>query len=253
LRANCLEIASRTGQLPIIVEVVPERSDRCIGVTLVVDQHYTPVRAYCVRRLQLYPYFLGRQFVHPYELGANVHCESVIDDEAVEAATRLVRHARFHGVITVEFRRDPTDGSLKLIKTDPRVVRATALSTALNLDVPTTLYDVFSGRPVRSAGVYQERIGWLWPTWYLETLWHNRRRAALAAQLLALARDIWKVRTFAYLSLRDPFPALVDGWRMGQKWGQAARLMARRFLPRDSASPQSRAESSRRISSTTDA
>jgi predicted ATP-grasp superfamily ATP-dependent carboligase len=93
VRARCLAIAARTGELPMIVEVVPGRSDRCVGVSMVVDRDHAPVVAYGVRRLQLRLYASDSRFVHPYELGANVYCESVHDDEAVEAATRFVRAA----------------------------------------------------------------------------------------------------------------------------------------------------------------
>ena len=177
---------------------------------MVVDREQVPVVAYCVRRLQLRLYASDSRFVHPYELGANVYCESVRDDEALEAATRFVRTARFYGAITVEFRRDARDEGLTLIKADPRVVRATSLSTALGLDVPAALYDVFTGAARPAAAGYPERVAWMWPTWYLQTVGQNRRRASLARQLWAVARNVHRIRAFAYLSVRDPRPALAD-------------------------------------------
>jgi predicted ATP-grasp superfamily ATP-dependent carboligase len=210
VRARCLAIAARTGEMPMIVEVVPGRSDRCVGVSMVVDREQVPVVAYCVRRLQLRLYASDSRFVHPYELGANVYCESVRDDEALEAATRFVRAARFYGAITVEFRRDARDEGLTLIKADPRVVRATSLSSALGLDVPTALYDVFAGAGRPPAAGYPERVAWMWPTWYLQTVGQNRRGASLARQLWAVARNAHRIRAFAYLSVRDPRPALAD-------------------------------------------
>src|SRR4029434_9452330 len=134
-----------TGELAMIVEVVPGRSGRCVGVSMVVGRDQVPVVGYCVRRLQLRLYASDSRFVHPYELGANVYCESVHDDEAIETAARFVQAARFYGAITVEFRRDARDDRLTLIKVQPRVVRATSLSTALGLDVPTALYNLFIG------------------------------------------------------------------------------------------------------------
>jgi len=210
VRARCLAIAARTGELPMIVEVVPGRSDRCVGVSMVVGRDQVPVVAYCVRRLQLRLYASDSRFVHPYELGANVYCESVRDDEAIEAAARFVRAARFYGAITVEFRRDARDEGLTLIKADPRVVRATSLSTALGLDVPAALYDVFTGAARPAAAGYPERVAWMWPTWYVQTVGQNRRRASLARQLWAVARNAHRIRAFAYLSVRDPRPALAD-------------------------------------------
>ncbi len=248
VRARCLAIAARTGELPMIVEVVPGRSDRCVGVSMVVGRDQVPVVAYCVRRLQLRLYASDSRFVHPYELGANVYCESVRDDEAIEAAARFVRAARFYGAITVEFRRDARDEGLTLIKADPRVVRATSLSSALGLDVPAALYDVFTGAPRPAAtgyregvatgyreGVatgYRERVAWMWPAWYLHTVGQNRGRASVARQLWAVARNAHRVRAFAYLSVRDPRPALADLAQFARYWrASLRRWLAGRVLP----------------------
>ncbi|HEY7040345.1 MAG TPA: hypothetical protein VID28_15905 [Methylomirabilota bacterium] len=232
VRERCLAIAARTGEMPMIVEVVPGRSDRCVGVSLVVGRDHEPVVAYCVRRLQLRLYASDSRFVHPYELGANVYCESVRDDEAVEAATRFVRATRFYGAITVEFRRDARDEGLTLIKVDPRVVRATSLSSALGLDVPAALYDAFTaGRPPRVT-TYPERVAWMWPAWYLHTVGQNRGRASITRQLWAVARNAHRIRAFAYLSVRDPRPALADLASFGRHWrASLRRWIAQTVLP----------------------
>jgi predicted ATP-grasp superfamily ATP-dependent carboligase len=234
VRQGCLDIAARTGEFPMIAEVIPGLSDRCVGVSMVVNRAHVPVVQYCVKRLQLYLYALDSAFIHPYELGANVYCESVRDDEAVEAATRFVRQAGFYGAITVEFRRDATDGRLTLIKADPRVVRATSLSTALGLDVPAALYDAFDGGRHDVAPSYREGIAWIWPTWYLDTIWQNRTRVPLARQLWALVRNAHRVRSFAYLSLRDPMPAVVDVVRAAGNWLRTGRDAAVRVAVRPS-------------------
>jgi len=163
-------------------------------------------------------------------MGGNVYCESVRDDEAVEAATRLVRHARFHGAITVEFRRDARDEGLTLVKADPRVVRATALSTVLGMDVSAALYDVFTGRPPVPAKAYPTGVAWLWSSWYVDTVWANRHRAPLGAQLWAIIRNVHRIRAFAYLSLGDPRPALTDLARLVQKHGGSLRSLPNRIL-----------------------
>lgn len=236
VRARCLAIAARTGELPMIVEVVPGRSDRCVGVSMVVDRDQVPVVAYCVRRLQLRLYASDARFVHPYELGANVYCESVRDDEALEAAIRFVRAARFYGAITVEFRRDARDEGLTLIKADPRVVRATSLSSELGLDVPAALYDVFTGAVRPATAGYPERVAWMWPAWYLHTVGQNRGRASLVRQLWAVARNAHRIRAFAYLSLRDPRPALADLVGFAGQWRASFRAwLAGTVLPPASA------------------
>jgi len=210
MEIRCLEITSRTGMLPMIQEVVPGDTDTCIGVSMVVDRNHEPVVWYCVRRLKLYPYSIKGQCAHPYELGANIYCESTHDDEAVDAARSLVRRARYYGMITVEFRRDSTDGSLKLIKADPRPVRATSLSTALGLDLPTTLYHVFTDGQLNPPQSYPDGVAWLWLAPYIKTLWKNRLHSPIRRELFALLRDFRRVKAFGMLSLRDPLPFLLE-------------------------------------------
>ncbi len=162
----------------------------------------------------MYTYSRGGLFAHPYELGANIYCESIHDDEASEAAKRIVRQANYVGLITIEFRRDSTNGSLKLIKVDPRPVRATSLSTVLGLDLPTTLYQVFTGGQVTPSHSYPDGIAWLWVSTYVETLWDNRFNNPVRKEIIALLRNFRRVKAFGLLSARDLFPFLVTMKRL---------------------------------------
>ena len=235
---RCREVAARTGEWPMIVEVVPGQSNTCVGVSIVLAPGGEPVAWFAVKRLQLRPYANDEGFVHPYELGANVYCESVHDDEAVSAATRLLRAAGYWGVATVEFRRDAVDGALKLIKVDPRFVRATGLSRSLGVDLPRALYGAFTGAsspPPQSA--YPAGIGWIWASWYLETV-RRQGMPVVVRSLAALVRDARRIRSAAYLSARDPMPFAVDGWRWLVAWaGMKAGGVRRRLglaVPRQS-------------------
>jgi len=250
IRANCLEIFSRLGEFPMIAEVVPGEANQCIGVSMVVDSRSDPVLAYCMKRLKLYTYSRGG-FVHPYELGANVYCESVRDDEALEVATRLARATRYSGVITFEFRRDSRDGRLLLIKADPRFIRATSLSTALGMDIPTALYRVYTEDRVEPVSTtYREGVAWLWPTMYLENLWENRGDRPVRRELLALVRNLHRVEALAQLSLRDPVPALMHVQWRGRVWlGARCRGLARRIGSAARRAPTLRVSSSATSSS----
>jgi D-aspartate ligase len=235
--AECLKIAERLGEFPLIAEVVPGDATHCIGVCMLVDHRQTPVIAYVMKRLRLFTYSRGG-FVHPYELGANVYCESVHDSEAIDAATRLVQAIGYVGVITVEFRRDSRTGRLILLKADPRFVRATGLSTALGLDLPTALYGLFVERIDRAGSArvdaappaYREGVAWLWATMYLENFWDNRDNRSVRYELLTLVRNVRRVKSLAHLSLRDPLPGLMHVQWRGRVWAaDRARGLARRL------------------------
>ena len=236
--AETLEIAARLGEFPLIAEVVPGDATHCIGVCMLVDHSQTPVIAYAMKRLRLFTYSRGG-FVHPYELGANVYCESVHDDEAIDAATRLVRATGYVGVITIEFRRHARTGRLMLLKADPRFVRATSLSTALGLDLPTALYRLFVDHAQGGAGsaitgaarpTYREGVAWLWATMYLENFWDNRDNPSVRRELLTLVRNVRRVKSLAHVSLRDPLPGVMHVQWRGRVWlASRARGLARRL------------------------
>ncbi len=200
LEGTCLEIFTRTGALPMIQEVVPGGTDACVGVSMVVDHDHHPTISYSVKRLQLYPYRKVLEGAHPYELGANVYCESARDDEAVEAARRFVHRAQYYGAMTVEFKRDSRDGSLYLIKADPRVVNATSLSAALGLDIPTTLYHVLTDGQLSVSPSYRDGVGWIWLDRYLRTVLVNRYHSPVRKQLWTLLKRSDRIKAFAYLS-----------------------------------------------------
>lgn len=218
IERECREIFSRAGEFPAIAEVLGGTADRCIGVNMMVDRNHEAVLSYSIRRLRLHTYSKGGRFVHPYEMGANVYCQTIHDEEAEEAARRLVRRARYLGPIALEFRRDPADESLVLIKADPRFVRATGLSAAIGLDLPLAVYRAASGRPVAAGHSYPDGVGWMWLTAYLTTLWDNRSHRSLRQELFSLIRDLRRVRAIAYLDLRDPLPFLVSLQEWLREW-----------------------------------
>lgn len=211
VHARCEEIRKNTGEYPLIEEVVTGGADRCIGVSMIVDRSHEPVLAYCSRRIKLQLYSKG-QFKHPYELGGAAYCESVHDPEAMELATRFVRHARYTGVITVELKRDSIDNRLKFIKADCRFIRATRLSTAIGLDMPTALYQLFSGANVERSYPrdYPEGVSWIYLEAYAASIWKNRRDISLVRELWDLAKRLRKVRAGAYFDWRDPSPSFIQ-------------------------------------------
>ncbi len=228
VEADCFEIFSRLGEFPLIAEVVPGEANHCIGVTMVVDRGHTPVLAYCTKRLKLQMYSRGG-FVHPYELGSNVYCESVYDEEAIEVAARLVKAVGYYGLITIEFRRDSRDQRLILIKADPRFIRATSLSTALGMDTPTALYRLAVDGKVEARQTYPEGVAWLWGTMFLESLWSNRDDRSVRQELFALGRRVGRIKAFAYLSFQDPLPFLMHGQWRARAWTWArVRALVRR-------------------------
>lgn len=206
----------------MIQQVVPGDASSAIGVTMVVSPTGDIVLTYCVRRLRLASYRIDTGYVHPYELGAVVWCETTHDDEAVAAARELVRAFRYHGQITVEFRRDSKDGSLYLMKVEPRPVRATSLSSAIGMDIPTILYRVFLGESVQVPEDYPDGVGWLWTAAYGHSLVFNRHHTR--RDILRVLRGSYRIRAFGE-DFADPWPLI--GYAAGRVARRARRLVGR--------------------------
>ena len=130
------------------------------------------------------------------------------------AAARLVKAAGFYGLITLEFRRDPRDQKLILIKADPRVVRATSISTALGMDTPTALYRLAVDGKLDAPKDYPLGVGWLWEAALLEAIWDNRDSQSMRQQMLSVARNFRQIKSFALFALDDPLPFIMHTqWR----------------------------------------
>jgi D-aspartate ligase len=77
--------------------------------------------------------------------------EAVWVDEVVEQGLRLLRGLGFHGLSQVEFKRDPRDGSFKLMEVNPRLWQWHGLAAACGVDLPRIAYwDLLGARLPRT-------------------------------------------------------------------------------------------------------
>ncbi len=231
IEERSLEILSRNGELPMIAQVIPGGPAQSVGVNIVMSPEHTPLIAYAVRRLKLHRSTMGGHSGHPFETGTNTYCETIRDNEAVEAAQKVLAHAGFTGTATVEFRRDSRDNSLTLVKVDPRLTFATSLSGRLNRDLPTATYRLFNGLSIEKKGPVRAGVQWMWLSHYLDALWSQRSNRPMASELFGLLRRLSRPKSLAYWDLRDPLPFILDmaawGWA---KVRTASRRMRYRLL-----------------------
>lgn len=211
ISAKCLEYFERTGHMPILEEVIPGGAEQCIGVTMVVGRDHSPILAYSSRRRKLQLYAPHSRFTHPYHLGANAYCESARDEEAMAAAVALAARARYRGMMTFEFKRSPADGTLYVLKADPRFVNSARLAAALGQDMPVALYEEFLGgdRPRPAQPGFREGVRWIWIEAYLSAIWRNRKDISVLRELLRLAALLPRVRAYAYFAWSDPLPGML--------------------------------------------
>lgn len=168
-----------------------------------------PVAEFTARRLRQYPVEFGY---------TSTFVEIADDRQVLDAARRLLASIRHHGLVEIEFKRDPRDGALKLLDVNPRPWSWFALATAAGLDLGAMLWATANGRAVAPAEMRPD-AAWM----YLA------RDMAATVQLigngrLSLAdyvRSFRTVRAWGSFALRDPLPGLMDlpltAWRVATR------------------------------------
>lgn len=97
--------------------------------------------------------------------GVSVLSESAaLDPVAVDYASRLLSHLRWHGVAMVEFKRDTRDGSLRLMEINGRFWGSLQLAIDAGVDFPALAMELAAGRPVAPQRDYRVgvRCRWFW-------------------------------------------------------------------------------------------
>jgi D-aspartate ligase len=169
---------------PMLQELVPGSDDQLYTVGSYLDREGRALGVFCGRKLLQTPKGVGT-----CRLG-----EAVWLPEVVEQALRLLRACGHVGVSQVEFKRDPRDGSFKLMEVNPRLWQWHTLAAACGVDLPWIAYRDLTGSP--PPPVTSERAG--------------GRRWAIS--LLPGERPLLPRPPYvdAVFSLRDPKPGLVQ-------------------------------------------
>jgi D-aspartate ligase len=178
---------------PMFQELIPGGDDCLWTVGSYLDDEGRALGVFCGRKLLQAPAGVGTCRVG----------EAVWDADAVSGALRLLRELGFHGISQVEYKRDPRDGSLRLMEVNARLWQWHSLASDCGVDLVAIAYRDALGLPVTEAT--SERAG-------------HRRWVALVRHLRESRRDRLGLRaTLAplrppfsepVLSLRDPMPGV---------------------------------------------
>jgi D-aspartate ligase len=115
---------------PIVQEFVPGGDDTLYTVGSYLTRDGRALGIFCGRKLRQTPPGIGTCRVG----------EAVWEQEAVDAALRLLKAFEFHGLSQVEFKRDPRDGRFKLMEINPRLWQWHGLAAACGIDLPRLAY-----------------------------------------------------------------------------------------------------------------
>ncbi len=138
-------------------------------------------------------------------------------------AGRIVAGSNYRGFCSIEFKRDPRDGALKLIEVNARMPRSAAFPIACGVNFPWLMYkDLVHNEQIEvtqhAAGLY-----WIELLPDLFNMLFNRRRERFTWREY-LRPYLARRRHFAVLDWRDPLPFLKQ---ISSACGAALRLLTR--------------------------
>lgn len=156
-----------------------------------------PVISFTARRLRQYPLDFG--YTSTYVETADLH-------DAREAAESFLRSIDFHGLVEVEFKRDPRDGAPKLLDVNPRPWTWLSLAEAAGIDLGAAIVCTAAGGPMPPMRA-RSGVAWMFASRDLVAL--ARTRPGLGS-FLHYPASCSRTRAFAAFSWDDPLPGLME-------------------------------------------
>lgn len=161
---------------------------------------------------------------HPQYFGGAVFHGTSWQPDVAEAGRRFFASLGMIGICNIEFKRDPRDGSLIVIESNPRVTAAQELLVRCGLDLAEITYRDLTDQhiEVKSGTDYS----------YGRTFWYPRQDFAAFRGLLAKNEVTWRewlgqisrLHVFPYFRLDDPLPTIVRMKRFARELiGRASR------------------------------
>jgi len=178
---------------PMLQEQIPGGDDTLWTVGSYVDLHGGVPGIFCGRKLLQAPAGVGTCRVGVAEW----------DDEAVDCARRLLHALGFHGISQVEYKRDPRDGTLRLMEVNARLWQWHSLAAACGVDLVQMAYSDAIGEPV-AARTSRGSDGRRWVALVRHVRESRRERLGLRRTLAPLRPPF----TEPVFSLHDPMPAV---------------------------------------------
>jgi D-aspartate ligase len=170
-----------------------------------------PIASVVARRLRQYPVDFGR---------SSSCVETVDEPEVVREAERFLASFRYSGLVEVEFKRDPRDGSLRLLDVNPRVWTWHTLAAGAGVDFSYLQWRLSRGQAVPRS---QARPGVRWIRPATDALAATQLVLTRGESARVVAKTYWRAVEMAPFAFDDPLPALTE-----MPMAAATRLLRRR-------------------------
>ena len=135
---------------PMVQEVIPGGDGELYSLGSYLAADGEALGLFCGRKLRQTPPGVGTCRVG----------EAVWVEEVVQQGLTLLRALGFTGLSQVEFKRDPRDGSFKLMEVNPRLWQWHGLASACGVDLPRIAYEDLTGERPEPVSMNGRRRRW---------------------------------------------------------------------------------------------
>lgn len=145
---------------------------------------------------------------HPREFGrAATYVETAEAPEIAELSERFVQAIHYHGLVEIEYKRDPRDGRYKLLDVNARAWGFHALGAASGVDFSWLLYADRTGLPIDPVRA-RAGVGWLRLLTDVPTAFSDLVHGFLSPA--AYLKSLGATRVESVFRWSDPLPFLME-------------------------------------------
>jgi D-aspartate ligase len=145
---------------------------------------------------------------HPREFGRAATYVETIDAPEIEGLSeRFLRSINYHGIVEIEFKRDPRSGEYKLLDVNARPWGFHAIGSACGIDFPYLIYADQLGLPLEPVRA-RSGVGWLRLVSDIPTAVSDFFYGSLSFG--TYIKSIQATRVESVFSWRDPLPSLAE-------------------------------------------
>jgi predicted ATP-grasp superfamily ATP-dependent carboligase len=189
-----LERTIAAGVDVLATELIPGGDDQIFTYYTYLDEDGEPLYHFTKRKLRQWPAHFG---LACYQL-------TTWDPDVADVGYRFCRGTGLRGLGTVEFKRDPRDGSYKFIECNPRLTGSNELVRHAGIEIPQIAYLRALGRPVPPVDGYRTGVYEWYPPEDLKAFLAYRREGLMTAG--GWAGSLLRRQHFPMLRPSDPWP-----------------------------------------------
>jgi predicted ATP-grasp superfamily ATP-dependent carboligase len=181
----------------LIQEIIPGSGQEQYSYCAFV-QDGRPHSILCARRLRQHPREFGR---------AATYVETIDAPQIEEFSERFLRAIRYHGLVEIEYKRDPRDGEYKLLDVNARAWGFHGLGAACGVDFAWMLFADRLGLPLEPVRA-RAGVGWLRLLTDVPTALSDMAHGSLT--MGEYFRSLGATGTESIFRWNDPLPSLAE-------------------------------------------